>query len=190
MSNSSFEEVGPNGSSTSFTGLEGGGSSAANNWWVWNNTPGTTTTELLPSTLPNGGDKMLHVTTQWNSGIWQPFLPYNTGPNEVISSAWVYVISGNVGIGTGNGGNTGLNVISSTTNQWQLLQVRNFVSPANEFIVYSTSSSGAEFYVDMARVEPVEKKSVPEPCSVFGLLAIGALGAKAIIKNKLVSKNK
>lgn len=53
---------------------------------------------------------------------------------------------------------------------------------------YHSNNLGA--YSGTIEIVP-ESKSVPEPGSVFGLLAVGALGAGSIIKNKLVaSKNK
>ncbi|NEO45265.1 MAG: PEP-CTERM sorting domain-containing protein [Moorea sp. SIO4A3] len=172
--NSSFENGLPIGQETTLTTL-GGGLSAATDWNTWNNTGATTTTELLPSTLANGADTMLHVTTNGqNNGIFQVFLPFNTGPNEVISSAWVYALSGRVGIGTGNGGGTGLDTISTTIGEWEFLQASNGLSPANEFIVYSASAEGAEFYVDLASIEqPPEPSSVPEPGTILGLMTVG-----------------
>ena len=176
LSNGSFEQN-VVGSSTTFTGLKSGGSSAADGWRIWNNSFATTATDLLPSTLPSGGSQMIHVdTTGNNNGLFQVFLPFNTGPNSVISSAWVYVINGKVGLGTGNGGNTGLNVISSTTGEWEFLEAVNGVSPANEFIIYSASQNGAEFYVDLASVELAPNPTdVPESSVTFGLAAIFGL---------------
>ena len=53
---------------------------------------------------------------------------------------------------------------------------------------YYSNNSGA--YSGTIEIVP-ESKSVPEPGSVFGLLAVGALGAGSIVKSKLVaSKNK
>ena len=182
LSNGSFEDVASVSSPTTFTGQFSGGSSAADSWLVWNNIFGTTTTELLPSTLPNGGSQMIHVNTTSNrNGLFQVFLPLNTGPDSVISSAWVYTISGIVGIGTGNGGSTARDVFSSTTGQWEFLEAANGISPANEFIIYSASQDGAEFYVDLASVEP---SAVPEPGALGGFLFLVIGG---IIKRKLSS---
>lgn len=63
----------------------------------------------------------------------QVFSPINTGPTNAISSVWVYVRHGAVMMGTGNNGNAGEDVDSTTTNQWELLQAPNGSHPANEF---------------------------------------------------------
>ena len=167
LSNPGFEAVGPSGPHTSFTCTVNvccGGNSAAASWTTWINQcpqfgfPENTvrTTHVTPSTLPGGGNAMIHVlTTSSESGIVQVFGPFNTGPAQIAASAWVKVVRGSVCIGTGNGGNTHCDGFSTTTGQWELLQAPNGVSPANEFIVYATSSDGAEFYVDNAEVEDI-----------------------------------
>ncbi|MFP4124571.1 PEP-CTERM sorting domain-containing protein [Coleofasciculus sp.] len=173
--NGSFEQ-GTVGLPRTFSEMTGG--AAAPGWWVWHNTPATTTTELLPSTLPNGGEKMMHVTTTgWNNGLLQVFGELGTGPETTLSSAWLYVLSGKVAIGTGNGGGTGHDKTISTTDQWVKIEAKNGGSPANEFIIYSASQGGAEFYVDMASVEPV-----PEPLTILG--SATALGFGALLKRE------
>jgi len=155
LDNASFEAVGPAGSPPSFTGQGGGGHSAADAWTVFNNTDGTTDTELVPSTLPGGGARMIHVETTGNrNGLVQVFLPYNTGSSSVLAQVRVFVVSGQVAIGTGNGGHTGFDTVSTTTGQWELLQALNGASPANELIVYSASDH-AEFYVELASLSDI-----------------------------------
>jgi hypothetical protein len=156
LSNASFETVGPAGASTSFTGYAGGGHSAAAGWGVFNNTEGTTSTELVASAVPGGNQLMLHVTTDGGAnGVSQVFLPIGTGPACVHSGVWVYVVSGQIYIGAGNGGNTGPNAYSTTTGAWEYIEGDNIVCPANTFIIYSSYAvpGGAEFYVDLASVE-------------------------------------
>ncbi len=147
------------------TGAHHGGESAAANWTTWNNSVATTTTTLLPSTLPGGGTFMLHVTTTGsNNGIVQVLAPYNTGPVGAMGSAYVYVLSGHVGLGTGNGGNTTPNnSISTATNTWQLLRGFNKPSdsPINEMVIYS-QGGGADFYVGFAGVQ-----ATPEPSTLL-----------------------
>jgi PEP-CTERM motif len=115
---------------------------------------------------------MIEVTTNgYANGIWQQYLPTNTGPTSAFGSAWVYINSGCVGIGIGNDGNTGATSSTGVTGQWVNLTTLNGVSPANEFIVYTTVAGGADYYVDNAWVSVV-----PEPASLT-LLAIGACAA-------------
>jgi hypothetical protein len=62
LSNGSFEMVGPHGPFTSFTGT-GPGPAAVANWEVFKNSAGMTTTDLLPTKMPNAGQRMIQVTT-------------------------------------------------------------------------------------------------------------------------------
>ena len=141
----------------------GGGLSAAAEWTTWNNTAATTITELRPSDLPQGrGGSMLHVTTDGaGCGIVQTFLAAHTGPGRVVASAWVKVLRGSIFIGTGDGGNTGQDAICGQTGQWILVQAGNQQTPANEFIIYSASAGGAEFYVDHAWIGVPDRPGPP-----------------------------
>jgi len=161
------------GTPVTYTGLCNGGTSAADVWLVWvNNCPGYMSTVLLPSTLPGGGNYMIEVTTDgYANGLWQQYLPTNTGPAEAMGSAWVYLNSGCVGIGIGNDGATFPTSSTCVTGQWIELTTLNGVSPANEFIVYSTAVGGADYYVDNTWVS-----AVPEPASIT-LLALAACAA-------------
>ena len=97
---------------------------------------------------------MIHVTTNGgDNGLFQSFLPENTGPDHAIGSAWIYVISGQVGIGTGNDGAIGFDALTVTMGQWEFLQAGNGVPPANEFIIYAYG--GGHFYAENANVSPV-----------------------------------
>jgi hypothetical protein len=165
VTNPSFETPDPNHPTTTLTGVDHWGYSAAAGWTTWNNTPATTFTELLPSTLPGGGERMIHVrTTGAGNGIVQVLAPHNTGPDSVVTSAHVFAVSGRVSLGTGNGGDTSPNVVSTGTGAWQVLRAPNGTSPANEVVVYSYGGP-ANFYVDLVSVEadPVHIASVPEP---------------------------
>ena len=158
LKNADFGQVGQNGQHTELIGSGQPGDSAAAEWTVYNNGPGKTTTELMASTR-RAGKSMIHVVTSnaklgSGSGLVQAFFPVSTGPGHVNASAWVYINSGTVFIGTGNGGNTGIDARSSVTKKWIQLRARNGVSPANLFIIYG-QSPGADFYVDEASVEPL-----------------------------------
>ena len=158
LKNAEFGQVSDKGLHTQLSGDSTPGDSAASQWTVYNNGPGTTTTELMASTR-TAGKSMIHVVTTnakpgSGSGLVQAFFPVSTGPGHVIASAWVYVKSGAVFIGTGNGGNTGIDARTTTTGKWIQLRARNGVSPANLFIIYG-QSPGADFYVDEASVQPL-----------------------------------
>ena len=111
-------------------------------------------TDLQPSTLPiPGSRRMLHVSTTIDTaGLVQVFAPQDTGPARVESAAWVYVLRGEVAIGTGNGGNTGFDARTAERARWIRLSAPNGVSPANEYIIYAASPGGAEFFVAAASV--------------------------------------
>jgi hypothetical protein len=161
LANGDFEE--PAGAPTSLTQVGVTGLSAAPGWTTWNNVAAVTTTEILPSTAPNGGAQMLHVsTTGQECGLWQQYQPTGSGPAHVMSSVMVFVLSGQVGMGTGNGGETfPRDHVSMMTNEWEPLAAPNGVSPANEFIVYAISPGGADYYVDNASVNELVQ---PNPC--------------------------
>jgi hypothetical protein len=157
ISNSSFETPTPGvpiGTTTSLVRPPNvAGISAAANFTTFNNKDGTTTTTI--SEVPGGG-LGLHVTTDaTRNGIVQVFGPINSGPQRVVTVAAVYVVSGKMGIGTGNGGNTSLNVLSTTTGRWEYLAAINGAAPANEVIAYSFAPGGADFYLrGLASVVP------------------------------------
>ena len=156
LANPDFAQVGSSGAPVTINGAEISSDAAAAHWTQYDTGDGSTTSDLLPSTR-GGGKSMIHVVTTdkkpgTGSGLVQAFLPVGTGPAHVTSSAWIYIKSGTVFIGTGNGGNTGIDARSSVTGKWLELKARNGVSPANMFIIYG-ESPGADFYVDSAGVE-------------------------------------
>lgn len=153
LANPSFEIVGPNGSPTVHSPPVPGGAgiSAADSWGVFHNTaPATTTTELVASTLPGGGARMIHVETdRVLNGINQVTGGPGSGPAKGIASAWVFVNSGVVGMGSGNHGNTGIDIQTSVTGLWEYLQAPSGQTPFNQILFYDMSS-GADFYVEEA----------------------------------------
>jgi len=155
LANPDFAQVSTSGEQTVLNGAGATGDSAAAHWTVYNTGAGGTTTELMPSTR-GGGKSMIHVVTtddkpNSGSGLVQAFLPVGTGPGHVTSSVWIFVKTGTVFIGTGNGGNTGIDARTSVIGKWIELKARNGVSPANMLIIYG-QSPGADFYVDSASV--------------------------------------
>ena len=155
LANPGFETVGPNGSPTTVTTVVpgGAGNSSAASWTLFTNNPGTIWTEQATYMIsPSGSSRTLHVITDADrNGVVQVFAPFGSGPTHAISAVWVYVRTGKVFLGTGNGGNVIVDDMSTTTGQWELLQAPNGVSPANELIVYS-AGGGSDFYLDDAEV--------------------------------------
>lgn len=152
LANGDFEA--PAGAPTTLAGAGVPGQSAAPGWTTWNNVEAVTVTDILPSTAPGGGSQMLHVcTTGQDCGVVQQYQATGSGPERVVSSVSVLVVRGQVGMGTGNGGDTGdHDAVSAATGTWEELTAPNGVPPANEFIVYAVSAGGACYYVDNASV--------------------------------------
>jgi PKD repeat protein len=107
---------------------------------------GTTELHVLPSGLPDGGAAMLHVITSGPGGVYQQFAAFEVGPQTVTESAWVYLNSGSVGIGSGRGSLTTVETSTSTTGQWiQLKLTRETLAVANRFLIAAPAS--ADFFV-------------------------------------------
>jgi hypothetical protein len=141
------------------------GPSAAPQWTVASSSPGTTATDMLPGTRPDGAALMMHVCTTGahDNGVFQEFQPPE-GLQNVITSVWVFVVRGTVGIGTGNAASTKPDdAHSTTTGSWELLQAANKEGPPNVFALYSVVGDeacedlqqGACFYFESPSVEPV-----------------------------------
>ena len=139
------------------------GAAAAPGWSIWNNVVATTTTELLPSSLPQGaGGQMLHIsTTAAGCGLVHTFGDAAHAPPRTVSSVWVHINRGSVVLGTGNGGDTGADLVCDETGRWILLQAGNGRSPASELIVYAASEGGADFYIDHAWVRAADVPATP-----------------------------
>jgi len=149
----------PPGTIVSYSNYCYAGNSAAADWTIFVNSCSAgyddISTVLVPSTLPGSTGYMMHVTTDGNAnGIVQ-----TSGFNETstVTSIWIYINSGCVTVGTGNGGDTGTDDTFCVAGKWfHMTNVPNGVSPANEIIVYSGTQvgggNGADFYVKNAAV--------------------------------------
>ena len=113
---------------TSISGAGVGGPSSAEFWTLFNNFSTTTSTELLPSTDPNGSGFMIHLTSTPTSGSFSFFnglqqaFPTQSGGSASVD---VDVLSGVVFVALyANDGGTLLDQSFSTVNnQWQTLTV-------------------------------------------------------------------
>lgn len=156
LTNPDFSASGP---SSTITGAPVPGGSAAPPWTTWNNTATTTTTNHLPVFMGRRG--VIHVITGGaDNGLVQVWAPIHTGPSAVTHMAVIFVARGKVGIGTGNGGNTGVSSVTMGTGRWETIRGVNSVCPANETIIYSVGGP-AEFYVDYAAVEITSQAPCP-----------------------------
>ena len=99
-----------------------------------------------------------------DNGVAQEFDSPGDGVS-VVSSAWVFVVRGKVGVGAGNAASTKPDdVHSSGTGASEHLQAMNKEGPANVFIIYSVRDpdagdglqQGACFYFELPSVEPAE----------------------------------
>jgi hypothetical protein len=176
--NTSFEIVGRDGPDTvhdpSLPGFAGG--SAAESWSVFQNTVGTTTTtSLLPTTLSqralaltaltveDAGTNMIHVVTGAElNGILQATGPSNSGVENGVASAWVYVNDGRVGMGSGNSGQTVIDVMTTTTGAWELLKAPNGVAQFNEIVFFAVGGA-ADFFVELADMRELQELSTDFP---------------------------
>ena len=162
LNNSAFDVAGPEGLFVIKPVPDGNGVTAAQDWSAPGNTPGATITELLSSTLVDGG-AMIHVITDGDrNGLAQVFGDFDTGPATAYACVWVYLVSGSVGIGIGNGGDTnGDDMVLNKTGSWEVLQVSNGHSPVNTIAILSLGG-GAEYYVESARVDVNRHRCQPK----------------------------
>lgn len=149
----------PPGTTVTFTGCHDAGNSAAAHWTMWTNSCDTGSNDLsatlIPTTLPGATGYMQHIVTDGNlNGLVQRFASHSL----TLTTVWIYVNSGCVTVGTGDGGNTLSDDTFCVAGQWfRMLKVPNGVSPSNEIVIYSAASpalggQGADFYVESATV--------------------------------------
>jgi len=155
----------------------GTGPSAAAAWSISHAAAGTTATELLASTLPQGNrGRMLHVTTSaGRCGITQSLAPDRPGPARVVASAWLYVVRGSVSVGTGKTADA----TCTRTGAWVLVQAGNTETPAQSFTVTAASADGAEFYLDHAWLRVEDHPATPvdgPPMRTRTWFHLGAVG--------------
>ncbi len=171
----------------SISGASVFGPSSAEDWTLFNSRDATTSTELLPSTDPNGSGFMIHLTSVSNTG--DPVNSFFNGLQQVFpvqpggsASVDVYALNGPVILALYAGfGSTLLDyTVSSTTNAWETLSVSSASGDPNLIVLYSYSTSGiGEFYADGAGVI----STVPEPST--GALALACLTAMAYVRGKV-----
>ncbi|HEY0302672.1 MAG TPA: hypothetical protein VGC36_15100 [Rhizomicrobium sp.] len=156
LRNPNFAAPSSLGTTTSFTATDPaalGGGSAAADWTIWAGVPGgRVMTSRTPTGEADGGYMLDVLVTSGGYGLVQAFLAPDHGPSRVHACIWLRMVSGSVGVGVGNGGDTHPTAFLDRPGSWTLLGTVNGVSPANELIVYRTGSADAEFQVRSAAV--------------------------------------
>lgn len=150
--NPAFEVAGPNGPSVNW---QAGGPntppSAANNWLMHSsNSNAPVSSDLVPTSLPGGGSKMLHFVAGGNEGGIYQLSP--SAPAKVMFSIWVLVKRGQVAV-QASGGNQGPTSWSTRHGEWEQLRVcTDGTVPTGMFIIWNEDASGGEFFVDRAEI--------------------------------------
>jgi hypothetical protein len=151
LSNPAFNTVGPKGPVVT-TILPSDGVTAAADWQANTNTPGVTFTELLPSTLVDGGTMMHVITDGDRNGVFQAVGDLGSGPRSGFGCVWLYLVGGRLGLGIGNVGNTnGDDMVLNKKGSWEVMQVSNGHSPVNTLLVFGLGGP-AEFYIESAQM--------------------------------------
>lgn len=125
--------------------------SAADHWNTYTPT-GRTMTRLVASS--RSGGKALHVIAPVaHSGIVQTWRNGRSA-GRVRTEAWVYVVRGQIYLGSGDGRPPMANVHSSGTGRWERIAAVNDSCPASVTVLYAATPDGAEFYVDEISASP------------------------------------
>lgn len=133
------------------------GITAAKNWSFADNGTDRTmphTTQLLASTFPGGGERMMYAKTSGPSdGPYQYFLPrHDVGVKEATVRASIYLVSGQVRLQAGRAGGVSNSLATAATGQWQHLEFNTGSNFITGVFIYAASAGGAEFYVDNVSV--------------------------------------
>ena len=145
--NSFFERRLPFGR-IEFTGTGQGPDSVAAGWFLFTSSPGTVKFDVVPSTRPGGRTGMMAhlVVSSPLSGISQVWGPADRGPSAVTTSAWVYVVKGNVFIGSGQLANVSFDTVIGYSGQWRRIEGRSGTCPVSQTSI-GAASADTEFYV-------------------------------------------
>jgi hypothetical protein len=160
LPNGSFEEI-FNKKGVKNNPAANGVPSAATKWNQWINGGNEVFTEVIEDKdLVVDGECMIHITANGaNSGLYMYYLQGNV--RTVTYSAWVYVLSGKVGIANGSNAK-GFDWAKSTkTNEWEFLVVTvDGVKIPEEVLIYSQDGA-MDIYADAAWVNYGNKTTNP-----------------------------
>jgi hypothetical protein len=126
-----------------------GGYAAADEWLIWTGVPGGRVwTRLEPSELFLGA-RMLHVR---GYEVDQVFAPVHTGPKYGYFCALVKVVSGQVGAGAGDQGNSGPGETVGP-GSWVRIGGHQQSTPVNQVAIFGIGDN-PEFYIQYVELSP------------------------------------
>jgi len=166
--------------------------SAATNWRQWSNSGLPITTELITNIEMNSlfgldvidGDKAIRVTA---GGNWDGAFTFETYHNpgwdtnqELTLSAWVYSISGQMGLMNGSNSQGFQSVTSTMTGEWEFLSITIDGGRLNQEPLLYGLGNGSDFIVDSIWLNYGDEvlnpsASVPEP-SILAIMGLGLVG--------------
>ncbi len=138
-----------------------GAPSAAESWNQWINGGTEITTKVIEDKdLAVDGEHVIQITANGaSSGLYMFYLVGN--PKTVTYSAWIYVLSGKVGIANGSNAN-GFDWAKSTkTDEWELLEVTVDGGKIPEEVLIYSQDGAMDIYADAAWVNYGEKTTNP-----------------------------
>ena len=105
------------------------------------------------------GGTMLHVKAGGDrDGIAQAYFTSNS--KQQYACAWIYLVSGEVAIGSGaSGGQLGAVLLEGGA--WEVLNISSIGSPVTEMEIYAVGGP-AEFYVESASVSSSQAQCKPQ----------------------------
>lgn len=151
LPNGSFEEI-FNKKGVKNNKANNGVPSAAKSWHQWINGGTEVITNVIEDKdLAVDGEHVIQITMNGaGSGLYMFYLPGNA--RTVTYSAWLYVLSGKVGIANGSNAN-GFDWAKSTkTNQWEFLVVTVDGGKIPEEVLIYSQDGAADLYADAAWV--------------------------------------
>jgi hypothetical protein len=142
------------------TGVTSAKPSAARFWNIRNDRVGTTETDLVTYGGRNS-NRLLHVASDGLGGVTRRWGMAGSGPRRVVTVAWVFLVYGEVMIGSGDGDHTQFDERSQEPGEWRLLTGISHSVPANETVIFA-GPGGAEFYVASVAVFPFDERVLPQ----------------------------
>jgi hypothetical protein len=145
LRNARFDVAGLHGAEFRLTGLQLGPSAAAE-WRSRSRSEGGVLTRVVSSTRSKGS--MLEIrTSTTGEGVAQLWQQRQVGPGSAETSAWVFVLTGTVAIGSAKGLQPAQDAVITEVGRWILAKGVSSSCPADQTLITSTGGS-AHFLID------------------------------------------